>query len=92
MSRKLSVTKMARNFAEYLNRVAYRGERFTLVRGGTPIAELVPVPSGRTLGDLRAVLDSIPHLDPEDVASFGSDLEAGRSYLAEQELRNPWPS
>ncbi len=28
-----SVTEVARNFADYVNRVVYRGERFVLVRG-----------------------------------------------------------
>lgn len=88
MPRQLSVTQLARNFAEYLNRVAYRGESFILVRGGTPVAGLGPVPAGRTLGELSAMLDSIPHLAPEDVSSFAADLESGRSYLAERELHS----
>jgi antitoxin (DNA-binding transcriptional repressor) of toxin-antitoxin stability system len=83
---------MARNFAEYLNRVAYRGERFVLIRGGRPIAEIGPIPSGQSLGDLSAILESIPRLAPEDVAGFVEDLSLGRSYLAQQELRDPWQS
>jgi antitoxin (DNA-binding transcriptional repressor) of toxin-antitoxin stability system len=92
MPRQLSVTQMARNFAEYLNRVAYRGERFVLVRGGMPIAELGPIPSGRSLGELRDILESIPRLDPEDAVAFSEDLAAARTSLAEQEIREPWPS
>ena len=33
MSQTLSVTEVARHFAEYVNRVAHRGECFVLVRG-----------------------------------------------------------
>ena len=29
----VTVTQVARNFADYVNRVAYRHESFTLVRG-----------------------------------------------------------
>ena len=41
----VTVTQVARNFAEYVNRVAYRRESFTLVRGKKPLAELRPLPS-----------------------------------------------
>ena len=43
MSQTLSVTEVARHFAEYINRVAYRGECFVLMRGNKPIAELRPL-------------------------------------------------
>jgi hypothetical protein len=36
----VTVTQVARNFAEYVNRVAYRRESFTLVRGKKRLAEL----------------------------------------------------
>ena len=66
MSRKATVTEVVRNFADYINRVAYRGERFLLERGGKVVAELRPVPEGRRLGDLPGILDSLPHLGPDD--------------------------
>ena len=50
MAQTLSVTEAPRHFAEYINRVVYRGESFVLVRGNTPIAELRPLPAGRRLG------------------------------------------
>lgn len=34
----VTVTQVARNFAEYVNRVAYRRESFTLIRGKKPLA------------------------------------------------------
>lgn len=46
MGQTLSVTEAARHFAEYINRVAYRGESFVLVRGNKPVAELRPLPMG----------------------------------------------
>ena len=35
-----SVTDVSRHFSDYLNRVAYSGDRFILVRGGKPLVEL----------------------------------------------------
>jgi antitoxin (DNA-binding transcriptional repressor) of toxin-antitoxin stability system len=62
MSQTLSVTEVARHFAEYINRVAYRGECFVLMRGNKLIAELRPVPVGKRLAELPALLSSLPHL------------------------------
>jgi antitoxin (DNA-binding transcriptional repressor) of toxin-antitoxin stability system len=45
MAQTLSVTEAARHFAEYINRVVYRGEPFVFVRGTKPIAELRPLPT-----------------------------------------------
>ena len=56
MAQTLSVTEAARHFAEYINRVLYRGESFILVRGNKPIAELRPLPTGRQLAELPALL------------------------------------
>lgn len=87
-----SVTDVIRNFSDYLNRVAYRGERFVLIRGGKPVAELSPVPAGTRLGDLSAVLRSLPRLSAEEAGAFEADLEAARSELARQPPEDPWES
>ncbi len=87
-----SVTEVARNFADYINRVAFRGERFTLMRGNKPVAELRPVPSGRRLGELPELLASLPRLSPDDASAFEEDIEAARSELSEQPLSDPWAS
>jgi antitoxin (DNA-binding transcriptional repressor) of toxin-antitoxin stability system len=50
-----SVTEVARNFADYINRVVYRGERFVLVRGNKPVAELGPLPVGKRLAELYQI-------------------------------------
>jgi antitoxin (DNA-binding transcriptional repressor) of toxin-antitoxin stability system len=87
-----SVTEVARNFADYINRVAFRGEQFTLMRGNKPVAELRPVPSGRRLGELPELLASLPRLSPDDAAALAEDIEAARSELSEQPLSDPWAS
>ena len=90
MSTKSSVTAVARNFAEYINRVAYGGERFVLMRGKKAVAELNPVPAGRFLRDLPDLLASLPHLGEEEAASFERDLAAARADLAKLPVRDPW--
>jgi antitoxin (DNA-binding transcriptional repressor) of toxin-antitoxin stability system len=92
MSHTLSVTEMARHFAEYINRVAYRGESFVLVRGNKPIAELRPLPTGKRLAELPALLASLPHLSPTEAGQFADDLTAAREALARVEVRDPWQS
>src|SRR3972149_307796 len=44
MKSKLTATEAARNLSDLLNRVRYRGERFTIVRGGEEVAALVAAP------------------------------------------------
>ena len=92
MSQTLTVTEVARHFAEYINRVAYRGECFILVRGNKPIAELRPLPAGKRLAELPALCASLPHLSPTDAAQFAADLTAAREALARVEVHDPWRS
>ena len=87
-----SVTEVARNFADYINRVAFRGERFTLMRGSKPVAELRPVPAGKRLGELPDLLASLPRLSPDDASALAEDIEVARTELDEQPLQDPWAS
>jgi antitoxin (DNA-binding transcriptional repressor) of toxin-antitoxin stability system len=91
-STSLSVTEMVRGFSDYVNRVAYRGERFVLLKGRKPVAELRPIPSGRLLGELEAVLRSLPALTPAEAESYAVDIEEARARLPQDELRDPWQS
>jgi antitoxin (DNA-binding transcriptional repressor) of toxin-antitoxin stability system len=75
----ISVTQLARNLADTLNRVAYRGERFTVVKGSRPVAEIGPAPRGRPLSELRTVLAALPRLGAEDAERFGADVERART-------------
>jgi antitoxin (DNA-binding transcriptional repressor) of toxin-antitoxin stability system len=92
MSQTLTVTEVARHFAEYINRVAYRGECFVLIRGNKPIAELRPVPAGKRLADLPALCAALPHLSPSEAAQLADDLTAAREALARAEVHDPWRS
>jgi antitoxin (DNA-binding transcriptional repressor) of toxin-antitoxin stability system len=81
MSSHLTVSEAARNFSEYIDRVARRGEHFVLVQDREAVAELRAVTPGRRLRDLPELLASLPHLPPEDLASFEADLEEARNEL-----------
>jgi len=39
MSESITVTEVVRHFADYVSRVAYRGESFILVRGNKPVTD-----------------------------------------------------
>ncbi len=87
-----SVTEVARNFAEYINRVLYRGERFVLVRGNKPVAELGPLPVGKRLAELPGLLESLPKLSEVEAAEFADDLVSARATLSATGVRDPWAS
>lgn len=87
-----SVTEVARHFSDYINRVAFRGERFVLMRGKRPVAELRPVPSGKRLRELPELLASLPHLSEREAEALAEDLAVGRAELSRAPLRDPWAS
>lgn len=89
---EISITEISRNFADYVNRVAYRGEHFILLRGKKPVAELRPVPTGRKLGDLKSLLNALPKLSGLETQSFTQDLELLREAGNQEMLKNLWES
>ena len=92
-TKRLTVTEAVRNFSEILGRVRFKGERFVLVKGGRPIAELGPTDAAAAvlLGELPAILDALPHLDPEDADHFARDLESSRTATGPVPA-TPWES
>jgi len=88
-----TVHEVARNFSAYVDRVAHRGERFVLMEGKRPVAELCPVaPEGLRLRDLPDLLASLPRLSPEELADFEADLTAIRHEADPIAPRDPWES
>jgi hypothetical protein len=75
-----------------LHSAATLGERFILLRGRRPVAELRPIPSGRLLGELEAVLRSLPALTPAEAEDYAADIEEARARLPQDEPRDPWQS
>lgn len=76
MEKTVSATQAVRKFSEILNSVRYRGESYTIVRGGKPIASISPVDpftKKRLLSELKEMVKDIPRLGAE-ADRFGRDL------------------
>ena len=93
MTTRLTVTEAVRNFSEILGRVRFKGERFILLRGGKPVAELGPTDAAAPvrLGELTEILEALPHLEPADAEGFARDVESGRDAIG-RGLPAPWAS
>jgi len=92
MQTAISSTEAVRNFSELLNNIKYRGDRYTVIRGGKPAASLIPVEPARmgvTLADLRKIVQSLPHLDSNDT-TFESDVIAASSSQPPMPEALPW--
>lgn len=88
MSKTLTVTEAARAFSDLINRVRYNGESTVLLKGGKPVAKIIPISenlSGQALAEAWAAL---PHLSPEDAASFETDLAGAKKTLPS--ARDKW--
>jgi antitoxin (DNA-binding transcriptional repressor) of toxin-antitoxin stability system len=92
MQTEISATEAVRNFSELLNNIKYRGDRYTVIRGGKPAASLVPVEaprSGATLVDLQKIVRDLPHLDSSDV-TFAADVVAAAGARPEMPEALSW--
>jgi prevent-host-death family protein len=72
----VSATEAVRTFSDLLNSVKYKGKSYTIIRGGKPIAEIVPVgefPQERRIGDLMGILKKLPSLG-DDAENFARDI------------------
>jgi prevent-host-death family protein len=73
----IKATDAVRTFSDLLNSVKYKGDRYTIIRGGKPVANIVPfesVPARRTLGELRMLIKNLPSLG-DDAERFAHDIE-----------------
>ncbi|HOC59549.1 MAG TPA: antitoxin [Smithellaceae bacterium] len=76
MMKTISATDAVRTFSELLNAIKYRGELYTIIRGGKPAATIGPVEtvtSMRTLKELALLMKTMPRLDDDD--QFSADVE-----------------
>lgn len=77
----VTATEAVRSFSELLSNIRYRGDRYTILRGGRPVATMGPAEASaapRTLAELSAVIRALPGLDPEDT-TFADDVVAAVS-------------
>jgi antitoxin (DNA-binding transcriptional repressor) of toxin-antitoxin stability system len=76
MPEKLSVTEVARNFSDVINRVYYQGRSYLLMRNGVTVAQLTPTGKRLTGADLARQWPDRPRLDPADAAAWSDELTA----------------
>lgn len=78
---EISATEAARHFADLLDGVEHRGERYTIVRRGKVVAQLEPARSGRG-ADVKAMLHR--HVVDE---GWSEELSEVRALLEVEERR-----
>jgi antitoxin (DNA-binding transcriptional repressor) of toxin-antitoxin stability system len=77
----ISVTDAARNFADCINRVRYQNASFTLLKGGVPVARLIPDTAKKCFGqDLATALLGV-ELTNEEASTWRRELNASRSKI-----------
>ncbi|MDX9715583.1 MAG: type II toxin-antitoxin system prevent-host-death family antitoxin [Dissulfurispiraceae bacterium] len=79
MPKTINATEAARSFSEIINSVKYRGESYTITKGGRPAAALLPIESvsrTKTLKDLIGLISNLPGLG-KDAELFINDVETG---------------
>ncbi|NKB23714.1 MAG: hypothetical protein GKR87_04925 [Kiritimatiellae bacterium] len=86
----MTVTEVARNFSDYINRIFYNHEHFILMRGKKPVAELKPILATKTLGDLPVLLASLPSLSKNESEKFSVDVMDIRNSHPKETLQDPW--
>jgi antitoxin (DNA-binding transcriptional repressor) of toxin-antitoxin stability system len=81
MDKIISVTEAARNFAECVNRAHYQKVTFVLLKGGSPVARIVPDEEKVCTGaDLSKALENKP-LSGQEASAWGRDLRVARNHL-----------
>jgi len=92
MSRTITATEAVRQFSDLLNRIKFKGSTFTILRGGTAVADLGPTEGlahERTLGELKELLKQVPRLG-EEADVFGKALRAAAKKQPGLPKRHTW--
>ncbi|MDP2753229.1 MAG: hypothetical protein Q8P40_02430 [Nitrospirota bacterium] len=92
MEKTVSATEAVRKFSEILNSIKYRGNHYTILRGGKPIASICPVEmplKERTLGDLKELIKKLPNLGDE-AKRFEKDLKEIIEHQPSLTEKNQW--
>lgn len=85
MTKTVTATEAVRKFSEILNSIKYKGDHYTVVRGGKPVASITPAETtvkAMTLGDLPGLVKTLPSLGDE-AERFRKDI---RKALKHQPL------
>jgi len=82
MEKIISATDAVRKFSDILNSVRFRGESYTIMRGGKAVALISPIETPlreKHLRELKEIAKNIPQLGDEAEA-FGEDLKEIRKH------------
>lgn len=88
MKKIITVTDAARNFADCVNRAHYQNVTFVLLRGGAPVARLVPDNEKICTGSDLAAAVASAKLPQEKSRTWHRDLRDARSHL--KPLTDKW--
>jgi antitoxin (DNA-binding transcriptional repressor) of toxin-antitoxin stability system len=92
MGKPVSATEAVRKFSEILNSIKYRGDHYTIIRGGKPVASISPIETeirGRSLSDLKELLKKLPSLGDE-AERFEKDLKEIRRHQPSMPVKDRW--
>jgi len=92
MEKTISATEAVRKFSEILNSIKYRGNSYTIVRGGKPVASICSVEKvkkERTLSELRKLIKKLPPLGDE-IERFEMDLKEIIKYQPSMPKERQW--
>jgi antitoxin (DNA-binding transcriptional repressor) of toxin-antitoxin stability system len=81
MKKVISVTEAARNFADCVNRAHYQNVTFVLLKGGSPVARIVPDYERYCSGNDLAGAVAGAKLSDEEAKAWSRDLRDARSNL-----------
>ena len=92
MNQTITVTDAVRNFSELLNNIRYRGEQYTILKGGKPTATIGPAVGSvkeRKLSDLKGIIRNLPRLE-DDGEAFARDVAQAIMVQPPVGDGNPW--
>ncbi len=92
MEKTVSATDAVRRFSEILNSIKYRGNNYTIVRGGKPVASICSVEEvrkERTLSELKDLIKKLPRLG-EEIEKFEMDIKEIIKHQPSVPKENQW--
>jgi antitoxin (DNA-binding transcriptional repressor) of toxin-antitoxin stability system len=92
MEKVVNATEAVRKFSDILDSIRYRGESYTVVRGGKPVPSISPVEAPgkkRLLRELKELVKNMPPLG-EEADRFGRDLKEIRKHQPSVPKGNKW--
>jgi antitoxin (DNA-binding transcriptional repressor) of toxin-antitoxin stability system len=87
MALTISFSELPTTVREQLNRT---DEPVIVLENSRPVAEIRPLPKTRTVEELIAAFERLPHLTPEEAEAFGRDIDEAREAANKIPERDPW--